>query len=121
MKMTKEMEKKMKERKPIEPRIQVATTHKGYSLEVNGHGYMYFDVVELAKGLILHAGLGRKSPTTKLGRDALIKAIGNGSAERKLQQEINKLQTKVESLTNMLYGKQKEQEGYQGEAMLRIV
>ena len=107
MKMT----KKMKARKPIEVKVSVMTLNNGYSLDVDGKGYLYFDVVELAKGLILHAGLGRTSPTTKFGRDALLRAIGNGSAEKRLQKEINELHKKVESLTNKLYGKQKEQEG----------
>ena len=100
--------KKIKVRKPIEVKVSVITFNNGYSLDVNGKGYLYFDVVELAKGLILHAGLGRTSPTTKFGRDSLLRAIGNGSAERQLQLEINELQKKVESLTNKLYGKQKE-------------
>ena len=104
------MKKKFKERIPIEVIVKVETLNNGYSLEVDGKGYLYFDVVELAKGLILHAGLGRKSPTTKFGRDSLLRAIGKGSAEKKLQKEINELQKKVESLTNKLYGKQKEQE-----------
>ena len=107
------MKKKFKERKPIEVVIRVETKKAGYSLDVNGQGYMYFDVVELAKGLILHAGLGRKSPTTKFGRNALLRAIGNGSAERKLQQEINKLQSEVVSLNNELNGYKKKQAWYQ--------
>ena len=100
----------IKARKPIEVKVSVMTLNNGYSLDVDGKGYLYFDVVELAKGLILHAGLGRTSPTTKFGRDSLLRAIGTGSAEKKLQKEINELQKKVESLTNKLYAKQKEQE-----------
>ena len=100
----------IKARKPIEVKVSVLTLNNGYSLDVDGKGYLYFDVVELAKGLILHAGLGRTSPTTKFGRDSLLRAIGTGSAEKKLQKEINELQKKVESLTNKLYAKQKEQE-----------
>ena len=107
MKMT----KKMKERKPIEVKVSVMTLNNGYSLVVDGNSYLYFDIVELAKGLILHAGLGRKSPTTKFGRDALLKAIGNGSAEKKMQQEINRLQNQVDQLINKLHGYKKEQEG----------
>ena len=102
--------KKIKVKKPIEAMVKVETLKNGYSLDVDGKGYLYFDVVELAKGLILHAGLGRTSPTTKFGRDSLLRAIGNGSAEKKLQKEINELQKKVESLTNKLYGNKKEQE-----------
>ena len=109
----KEKKMKMKERKPIEVIVKVETLKNGYSLDVDGKGYMYFDVVELAKGLILHAGLGRTSPTTKFGRDSLLRAIGSGSAEKKLQQEINKLQTKVNNLRNKLYGNKEEQEGDQ--------
>ena len=104
------MKKKFKERTPIEVIVKVQTLNNGYSLEVDGKSYLYFDVVELAKGLILHAGLGRTSPTTKFGRDSLLRAIGKGSAEKKLQKEINELHKKVESLTNKLYAKQKEQE-----------
>ena len=103
----------MKERKPIEVIVKVETLKNGYSLDVDGKEYLYFDVVELAKGLILHAGLGRTSPTTKFGRDSLLRAIGSGSAEKKLQQEINKLQTKVNNLRNKLYGNKEEQEGDQ--------
>ena len=101
----------MKARKPIEVKVSVMTLNNGYSLDVDGKGYLYFDVVELAKGLILHAGLGRKSPTTKFGRDSLLRAIGNGSAEKRMQKEINELQKKVDQLTNKLHGYKKEQTG----------
>ena len=107
------MKKKFKERTPIKVKVTVMTLKNGYSLDVDGREYLYFEVVELAKGLILHAGLGRKSPTTKFGRDALLRAIGNGSAERKLQQEINKLQSEVVSLNNELNGYKKKQAWYQ--------
>ena len=109
--MANKMTKKMKARKPIEVKVSVMTLNNGYSLDVDGKGYLYFDVVELAKGLILHAGLGRKSPTTKFGRDALLRAIGNGSAEKRMQKEINELQKKVDQLTNKLHGYKKEQTG----------
>lgn len=101
----------IKARKPIEVKVSVMTLNNGYSLDVDGKGYLYFDVVELAKGLILHAGLGRKSPTTKFGRDSLLRAIGNGSAEKRMQKEINELQKKVDQLTNKLHGYKKEQTG----------
>ena len=103
--------KVIKARKAMEVKVTVRTSKTGYLLEVDDKGYMYFDVVELAKGLILHAGLGRKSPTTKFGRDALLRAMGNGSAERKLQQEINKLQNQVDQLVNKIHGYEKKQEG----------
>ena len=109
--MANKMTKKMKARKPIEVKVSVMTLNNGYSLDVDGKGYLYFDVVELAKGLILHAGLGRKSPTTKFGRDSLLRAIGNGSAEKRMQKEINELQKKVDQLTNKLHGYKKEQTG----------
>lgn len=113
--------KMIKARKPIEVTVKVETLKNGYSLEVDGKGYLYFDVVELAKGLILHAGLGRTNPTTKFGRDALLRAIGNGSAEKKMQQEINRLQNQVDQLINKIHGYQKKQAGHQGEEMLCLV
>ena len=103
--------KMIKARKPIETRVCVVTLNNGYTLVVDGNSYLYFDIVELAKGLILHAGLGRKSPTTKFGRDSLLRAIGNGSAEKRMQKEINELQKKVDQLTNKLHGYKKEQTG----------
>ena len=103
--------KVIKARKAVEVKVRVETSKNGYLLDVDGREYLYFDVVELAKGLILHAGLGRTSPTTKFGRDALLRAIGNGSAERKMQQEINRLQNQVDHLINKLHGYKKEQEG----------
>ena len=115
------MKKKFKERTPIKVKVSVMTSKNGYLLNVDDKGYMYFDVVELAKGLILHAGLGRTSPTTKFGRDALLRDIGNGSAERRMQKEINELQKKVDQLTNKLHGYKKEQEGYQDQAVLCLV
>ena len=115
------MKKKFKERTPIKVKVTVMTLKNGYSLDVDGREYLYFDVVELAKGLILHAGLGRTSPTTKFGRDALLRAIGNGSAERRMQKEINELQKKVDQLTNKLHGYKKEQEGDQDQAVLCLV
>ena len=113
--------KKIKARKAVEVKVRVETSKNGYLLNVDDKGYMYFDVVELAKGLILHAGLGRTSPTTKFGRDALLRAIGNGSAERRMQKEINELQKKVDQLTNKLHGYKKEQEGDQDQAVLCLV
>ena len=101
----------IKARKPIETRVCVVTLNNGYTLVVDGNSYLYFDIVELAKVLILHAGLGRKSPTTKFGRDSLLRAIGNGSAEKRMQKEINELQKKVDQLTNKLHGYKKEQTG----------
>ena len=43
--------KKFKERTPIEVIVKVETLKNGYSLDVDGKEYLYFDVVELAKGL----------------------------------------------------------------------
>ena len=113
--------KKIKERKPIETKILVVTKPNGYALEVDGKGYMYFDVVELTKGLILHAGLGRQSPMSKFGRNALLKAIGDGSAEQKLQNEINKLKLEVFTLRNRLNENKEEQEGDKDQEGLHLV
>ena len=119
--MANKMTKKMKARKPIEVKVSVMTLNNGYALEVDGKGYMYYNVVELTKGLILHAGLGRQSPLSKFGRNALLKAIGNGSAEQKLQKEINKLKLEVFALRNRLNENKEEQEGDKDQEGLHIV
>ena len=86
------------EKKYIE--ILLRTVRNGYSLDVEGEGYMYRDVSSLLEGLIVHVGLGRVAETTKEEMKELLKAILDGSAMTKLQEEVNKLRKENERLDN---------------------
>lgn len=51
------MAKKYKQRE-MAHRVKVETAPNGYSLDVDGNGYMYFTLVELVEGFFTHVGLG---------------------------------------------------------------
>lgn len=46
------------------PKIKIETLPNGYSLEVEGKGYMYFNERELLTGILVHLGLHEKEPMT---------------------------------------------------------
>ena len=51
------MAKKYKQRE-MAHRVKVETAPNGYSLDVDGNGYMYFTLAELVDGFFTHVGLG---------------------------------------------------------------
>jgi hypothetical protein len=51
------MAKKYKQRE-MTHRVKVETAPNGYSLDVDGNGYMYFTLAELVEGFFTHVGLG---------------------------------------------------------------
>jgi hypothetical protein len=57
--------------KPKLMRITLATVPNGYSLDVDGVGYMYYDTTSLIEGIIYHIGLHQK----KFADDETIKAL----------------------------------------------
>lgn len=44
------------------PKIEVSTVKNGYTLDVDGKGYMYFNVGDLLAGILAHIGMGIKDP-----------------------------------------------------------
>lgn len=44
------------------PKIKIETLPNGYSLEIEGKGYMYFNERELLTGILVHLGLREKEP-----------------------------------------------------------
>lgn len=44
------------------PKIEVSTVKNGYTLDVDGKGYMYFNVGDLLAGILAHVGMGIKEP-----------------------------------------------------------
>jgi hypothetical protein len=51
------MAKKYQQRE-MAHRVKVETAPNGYSLDVDGNGYMYFTLAELVEGFFTHVGLG---------------------------------------------------------------
>lgn len=105
----------------IEEKITITTKPNGYALTVNEKEYLYFNTLDLVKGVCIHVGLGRKSPTTKYGRDAILKAMGDGSLERKLQKEVNELKSQVFNLKNALHESKEEQKRNNGQEGLYLM
>ena len=46
------------------PKIKIETVPNGYSMEIDGKGYMYFNVQDLLAGILAHLGMGEKEPMT---------------------------------------------------------
>ena len=44
------------------PKIEISTVKNGYTLDVDGKGYMYFNVGDLLAGILAHIGMGIKEP-----------------------------------------------------------
>ena len=53
--------------------------------------------------------------------DAILKAMGDGSLERKLQKEVNELKSQVFNLKNALHESKEEQKGNNGQEGLYLM
>ena len=77
--------------------ILLRTMVNGYSLDVNGEGYMYFDIPSLLEGFMVRVGLERLEEMTMEEIKAMLQSLRDGSAERKLQSEVTELKALVDS------------------------
>ena len=76
--------------------ILLRTMVNGYSLEVNGEGYMYFNAQSLLEGFMVHVGLERLEAMTREEIKEMLDLLKDGSAEKKLQAEITELKALVD-------------------------
>ena len=76
--------------------ILLRTMTNGYMLEVNDEGYMYFDAQSLLEGFCIHVGMERLEAMTKEEIKAMLEALKDGSAVKKLQAEVTELKTLVD-------------------------
>lgn len=76
-------------------KILLRTMTNGYMLDVDDEGYMYFNVQELLEGFFIHIGMRRLKAMTKKEIKALVSAVKEGSALRKLQVEVNELSAQL--------------------------
>lgn len=82
-----------------QPKLSIAlrTVTNGYLLDVGKEGYMYFDEQSLLEGFCIHVGLERKSFMTRDEIRSLIRATEDGSAEKRLQEEVTQLQEELKA------------------------
>ena len=90
----KEIKGQAKEQKKLA--IQLRTMVNGYSLEVNGEGYMYFNAQSMLEGFLVHIGLERLEAMTKEEIKDMLDSLKDGSAVKKLQAEVTVLKALVD-------------------------
>ena len=89
------------EREQARPKVKklailLRTMVNGYSLEVNGEGYMYFNAQSLLEGFMVHIGLERLESITKEEIKDMLNSLKDGSAVKKLQAEVTELKALVD-------------------------
>ena len=90
----KEIKEQAKEQKRLV--ILLRTMVNGYSLEVNGEGYMYFNAQSMLEGFLVHIGLERLEAMTKEEIRDMLNSLKDGSAVKKLQAEVTELKALVD-------------------------
>ena len=75
--------------------ILLRTMTNGYMLEVNNEGYMYFNAQSLLEGFCIHVGMERLEAMTKEEIKAMLKALKDGGAMKKLQAEVTELKALI--------------------------
>lgn len=95
------------------PKIEISTVKNGYTLDIDGQGYMYFNAGELMAGILAHVGMAEKEPlTNKDTLELLFDAmLGSEYAEKianmrdnilNLEGEYSEKLEKVKKTTNRL-------------------
>ena len=82
--------------------IQLMTRGNGYSLEVNGEGYMYFTAQSLLEGFCIHVGMERLEAMTIEDIKAMLVSLEDGSAVKKLQAEVTELKALISEQKKMI-------------------
>ena len=95
--------------------IQLRTLKNGYGLDVNDEGYQYFDVPSLVEGFFIHVAMERVGEMTKEEMKQMLSAIKDGTAARKLQEEVNALKAKNNILSKKLRNMKKEMNKFNNE------
>ena len=88
--------------------ILLRTMTNGYMLEVNNEGYMYFNAQSLLEGFMIHVGLERLEAMTKEEIKAMLDALKDGSAIKKLQAEVTELKTVINDQKKEIREQKKE-------------
>ena len=95
------------------PKIEVSTVKNGYTLDIDGQGYMYFNSGDLLAGILAHVGMGIKEPMEEkeilevlfdalLGSEYAQKIVNMRDNILKLEGEYREKLEKVQKTTNRL-------------------
>jgi hypothetical protein len=88
------------EREQARPKVKhvilLRTMVNGYSLDVNGEGYMYFDAQSMLEGFMVRVGLERLEEMTREEIKDMLVSLKDGSAVKKLQAEVTNLKKLVD-------------------------
>ena len=91
------MAKKYKQRE-MSHKVRVETAPNGYSLDVDGNGYMYFTLAELVEGFFTHVGLGIVDYCDEQTMRDLMTACATWPKEGDAIREIGEKQKTIDSL-----------------------
>ena len=76
--------------------VHVRTIENGYTLDVDGKGYLYFNTHSLVEGFLMHVGMKRMTAMTQEQTSAMLEALQDGSAVKMLQAEVTELKALVD-------------------------
>ena len=91
--MSNRVENKQEQKRLV---ILLRTMVNGYSLDVNGEGYMYFDAQSMLEGFMVRVGLERLEEMTWEEIKDMLDSLKDGSAVKKLQAEVTGLKALVD-------------------------
>ena len=91
--MCNQVENKQEQKRLV---ILLRTMVNGYSLDVNGEGYMYFDAQSMLEGFMVRVGLERLEEMTREEIKDMLDSLKDGSAVKKLQAEVTGLKALVD-------------------------
>lgn len=86
------------EQREMAHKVRLMTTPNGYSLDVNGNGYMYFTIAELVEGFFIHVGLGIVDYCDEQTMRDLMTACATWPKEGDAIKAVGGLEAKVQAL-----------------------
>ena len=101
------------EREQARPKVKklailLRTMVNGYSLDVNGEGYMYFNAQSLLEGFCIHVGMERLEAMTKEEIKTMVNAVKDGSIVKKLQAEATDLKALISDQKKVIREQKRE-------------
>ena len=86
------------EQREMAHKVRLMTTPNGYSLDVDGNGYMYFTLAELVEGFFIHVGLGIVDYCDEQTMRDLMTACATWPKEGDAIRAVGGLEAKVQAL-----------------------
>ena len=86
------------EQREMAHKVRLMTTPNGYSLDVDGNGYMYFTLAELVEGFFIHVGLGIVDYCDEQTMRDLMTACATWPKEGDAIKAVGGLEAKVQAL-----------------------